>query len=114
VGCGIDHAHLHILINPPFSFDDFASESQRIGDVHWELQRAETVYNSIEPSNSYLVAASSDGEATFARNVEQVGSQFFRRVIANLVDMPALWDYKLHPHLNNVVSTIENLVGQDA
>jgi ATP adenylyltransferase len=105
IGCGIDHAHLHIIIDAPFSFDDFAIAAQRSSRVSWKEQAAFGVYTSILTVTSYLVAASTT-RALVAEEVDTAGSQFFRRVIANLVGRPHTWDYKAHPHIMNVQKTL--------
>ena len=43
-----------------------------------------------------------------AQAVEAAGSQFFRKAIARIVDRDAAWDYRSHPHMENVVETIAN------
>lgn len=50
-------------------------------------------------------------QAVVAQNVESVGSQFFRRVIAELIHQPNAWDYRTHPHLDNVRETIRTFGG---
>jgi hypothetical protein len=62
-------------------------------------------YSSIDMEDSYLIAGSHHS-AVIAEKVEGVGSQFFRRVVARIVDKPQQWDYKKHQHLHNVQKTI--------
>lgn len=105
VGCGVDHAHLHILIDAPFSVDDFSAAATESARVAWRRSRACEVYSSIPADASYLVAGSLS-EAVLAENVESVGSQFFRRVVAQLAGTPNQWNYKTHAHLENVHKTV--------
>lgn len=109
IGCGVEQAHLHVLIDPPFSFEEFrAATTDSSSQLLWNAERLDRVYGRIDKSNSYLFAASRH-QAFVARNVESVGSQFFRRIIARMVDAADSWDYKLHPHVANVEETVRRL-----
>jgi ATP adenylyltransferase len=111
LGCGVDQAHLHVIVDAPFAFQDFAAEIKRAGAVAWERGVAATIHGSVDPDASYLIAASMD-RAIVAQNVESLGSQFFRRVIASLADEPDHWNYRTYPHLENVRTTIRRFGGQ--
>jgi ATP adenylyltransferase len=105
IACGVDQAHLHVIVDPPFSFQEFVFWAMKVGQLtltNWSVKEA---YRSVEPEVSYLLAASS-GRAVVAQNVESAGSQFFRRVIADLIQQPDCWNYRIHPHLDNVHQTI--------
>jgi ATP adenylyltransferase len=104
LGCGVDHAHLHILVDAPFSFDAFLSATTEIVCLHWEEWCPPAAYSSIDIESSYLFAASS-GRAVVARHVQDIGSQFFRRAVANLIGQPDAWNYERHPHIANVLKT---------
>ena len=84
IGCGVDQAHLHIIVDAPFSFDDFSSEIMAASQLVWENLPCDDAHKSVMVQSSYLVAASVD-QAIVAQNVEKVGSQFFRRVVADLI-----------------------------
>lgn len=105
LGCGVDHAHLHILIDPPFSFDEFVSVAIDASRIEWRAAPASAAYDAILPDASYLIAGTS-GEAVIGENVDSIGSQFFRRVVANLAGKAEQWDYKIHAHLENVRYTL--------
>jgi len=105
VGCGVDQAHLHIVVDAPFSFQDFVVEAAKTSQLTWHNRSARIALQSVNPLASYLVAASMD-RAVIAQNVESVGSQFFRRLIATLIQRPDVWNYRTHPHLDNVRETI--------
>jgi ATP adenylyltransferase len=105
VGCGIDYAHIHLLVDQPFSFDKFIFSVLEVSTLHWRRCPATDAFGSINSANSYLVAGSQDS-AAIAEQVEAAGSQFFRRVVAQLMNIPQQWDYNHHPHLHNVQKTI--------
>jgi hypothetical protein len=106
VGCGVDHAHIHILLTPPFSFARFCEEAQAEVGLVWSLARGDA-YAAINSSQSYLVAGQGD-QFLLAQRVEAAGSQFFRKAIAHIVHLNDAWDYRSHPHMENVAETIAN------
>jgi ATP adenylyltransferase len=106
VGCGVDHAHIHILLTPPFSFERFCEEAQADAGLGWSFGRGDA-YAAIDSSQSYFVAGH-DNQFLLAQSVESAGSQFFRKAIARVVGRDAAWDYRSHPCVENVVETIAN------
>jgi ATP adenylyltransferase len=106
VGCGVDHAHIHILLTPPFSFERFCDEALAEADLRWSFGRGDA-YAAIDSSRSYFVAGHAD-QFLLAQSVEAAGSQFFRKAIAHVVDRGTAWDYRSHPYMENVVETIAN------
>lgn len=106
VGCGVDHAHIHILLSPPFSFERLCEEARAEVGLAWFLGRGDA-YAAIDSKRSYFVAGHSD-HFLLAQSVETAGSQFFRKAIARIVDRDAAWDYRSHPHMENVAETIVN------
>lgn len=103
-GCGVDHAHIHLLLQPPFSFDQFCMVARSEIALQW-IEGAGDAYKALDPKTSYLVAGSGD-RYLVARSVELAGSQFFRKAIARLIGHSDKWDYKSHPYLENVALTI--------
>lgn len=103
-GCGVDHAHMHLLIDPPFTFEQFKNASKCAASLNWQ-EEIGNPYDTISSDESYLVAARGD-DFVCARGVESAGSQFFRRVVASLIGSPDSWNYKSHPHLDNIELTI--------
>jgi ATP adenylyltransferase len=104
VGCGVDHAHIHILLMPPFSFKRLHEEAQAEAGIRWSLGRGDA-YAAIDTSRSYFVAGHGD-QFLLAQSVEAAGSQFFRKIIARIVHRHAAWDYRYHPCMENVAETI--------
>jgi len=113
VGCGIDHAHLHLLVDAPFSFDQMVSSAAKNSRVEWRRSTSWEAYDSISAESSYLVGGT-PVEAVFAEHVESVGSQFYRRVVARLAGKPHQWNYRTHAHLENVRRTISAFNGRRA
>lgn len=113
VGCGVDHAHIHILIDAPFSFDELAAAATESARLAWRRSRASEAYGSMPADASYLVAGSLS-EAVLAEKVESAGSQFFRRIVAQLVGKPNEWNYRTHAHLENVRETLSTFTSKRA
>lgn len=105
LGCGVEHAHIHILISPPFSFGAFESEVRTHSPGKWQSEGSSCVYSSIPSDEAYIVFGDRVN-ALFSSVDEGIGSQFFRRIIANLVGKPASWNYRTHPHIENIDKTI--------
>jgi ATP adenylyltransferase len=113
VGCGVDYAHIHVLVDAPFSFDEFVSSVFEASALPWRRGLAMDAYRSLDTVGSYLIAGSQH-RAVIAEQVESAGSQFFRRVVARLVDNPEQWNYNIYPHLHNVQKTIADFAHQKA
>jgi ATP adenylyltransferase len=104
-GCGIDHAHLHVLVRPGFSFDAFAEKARSLSGLEWTTGASRDAHRELLVDQSYLIAGT--GRATiFAQNVEATGSQFFRRVVAALAGANERWDYRSFPQAENTAETI--------
>jgi len=106
VGCGVDQAHIHILLTPPFSFERLCEEAKAEVGLGWSLDHGDA-YATIDSSRSYFVVGHTD-RFLLAQSVEAAGSQFFRKAIARIVDREADWDYRSHSHMQNVKTTIAN------
>ncbi len=104
-GCGLDHAHIHILLRPRFSFEAFTKKAQSLSKLEWIVGASEEAYHRLTVDRSYLIAGS--GVTTIvAQDVEATGSQFFRRVIGALADAGDAWDYRRCPHTDHIAETI--------
>lgn len=105
IGCGLDHAHLHILIHPRFTFERFKELARETSDLDWIDGAAAQSYSTLPRTSSYMIAGCG-AHAIRAVEVEGAGSQFFRRVVAKLADNSAAWNYRTSAHLANVELTI--------
>jgi ATP adenylyltransferase len=105
LGCGVDQAHLHVIYDAPFSAIELQAKAIENSDLEWSFGPSMSAYSNLQEQKSYLVAGSLETAAS-AQNVEQVGSQFFRRLIAFLSNQEAAWNYRTHPHLANIRETV--------
>jgi diadenosine tetraphosphate (Ap4A) HIT family hydrolase len=100
VGCGVDQAHLHVV---PVRFDLLG---RVLADpwVAWSETSVENPWDSVPFGREYYLIIAGNEAFVGAPIVSQ--SQFFRRHIANGVDLSEQWDYKGWPHYGNVERTI--------
>lgn len=110
VGCGLDYAHLHILINPPFTFNQLVDCVRSDDRVAWNDVQADDVYSRSAASGSYF-AIGHGSRAFLASDVEVAGSQYIRRAIANLVGLSDTWNYRAFPHHENIQKTVDLVQG---
>jgi ATP adenylyltransferase len=96
MGCGTDHAHLHLL-SLPFSVADEAVEYDR--DLEWLQCKAADVHKHTHGKEYLFVSDGFEGEHTTGRLcLPKVStSQFFRRVIATRLGVGESFDYRKNP-----------------
>jgi ATP adenylyltransferase len=105
VGCGVDHAHLHMV---PFA----GSLRQAIDLVisttlTWsELSGLPALLSSgIEEPYVYI----DDADGVFVATGARIGSQLVRRALANSVGCPGQYDWARFPHLDKVRDAADSL-----
>lgn len=107
IGCGVDHAHLHIL---PVEFDLIHS-AERVQPCKLDWEDVPSVRESIRIYREgrpylYIEQPLGRGRITYA---EAAPSQFFRRVIAEHLGIPSKYDWRSYPMADNVEKTIHAL-----
>ena len=100
VGCGVDHAHLHV-VNTEINFVASALEDET---VVWSQISCDDPWESLAGSEYYFLRAHVGSYVGFPRLRT---SQFFRRHIARAAGVPHQWDYNRWPHYNHVRQTYE-------
>jgi len=95
VGCGIDHAHVHIV---PVAFD-MEAQVKNSEKTFMELD------NSINDDKPYWVFSVNNGPVQFTNTMKHT-SQFFRKVIATAINSPESYDYKKSTSNKNVIATL--------
>jgi ATP adenylyltransferase len=103
VGCGVDHAHLHIV---PTNFDLalFATPFLPI-DARWHDASFFDCRAAAEAGDDYLYFEQPIGEGRLIRN-QHLGSQVFRRAIAAYLEIPDQFNWRDNPQIKNVDLTI--------
>jgi len=107
-GCGIDHAHLHVvplqitlapLVEHELQFHimwETIADVRNLSQIH--QQRVSYLY--------ILENSRSEGKVIRLQNIP---SQFMRRVIANYLGIPHLYDYRRYKFRQNVVAALQRL-----
>lgn len=96
MGCGTDHAHLHML-SLPFSVADEALRYDPV--LEWAQCQVSDVHQRARGREYLFVSDRFQGEQTSGRLCipEVSTSQFFRRVIATRLGIGESYDYRKHP-----------------
>ncbi|MDB2705011.1 hypothetical protein N9Y67_00565 [Pseudomonadota bacterium] len=106
VGCGIDHAHVHIL---PVDFDFLeAVKSNEVSFSSLELDNISDFYlNNTIDDKPYWICSVVGEEVLFSSDMEAT-SQFFRKIIAKELNKEGNFDYKEFSYVENAVKTISD------
>lgn len=97
-GCGVDHAHLHVV---PLGFDLLGALPE---GMDWETVQSHDPWAGLG-HRDYLLAG--DGERWLACEPAAPRSQLLRRLIAERAGHGASWDHNVHPWEDNVWRTLE-------
>ena len=109
IGCGVDQAHIHIIMNTKFDLEEMLDATESLGVSDWQPVEASTSYDLRQDSSEYLIFGD-EKKAYFTNVSEAIGSQFFRRVLAKIDGNRQDWDYKKYPHLENAKKSIEYVI----
>lgn len=98
-GCGVDHAHVHVLFGSNLSTKSILDAAASLNVEGWNRSDIADVYDKRSGNSEYLAFGNSS--VGYLKNLSApVGSQFFRRVLALLNDDRKDWNYKIHSHQN--------------
>lgn len=109
IGCGVDHAHVHIVpIKSNWSL--LQEAKRRVPQICWEsalsIKKTKKYYSINKP---YLYLYESASNIQVIGNNSSIPSQLFRKIIAHYIDRPREYDWKEYPELKNIQATIERL-----
>ena len=103
VGCGVDHAHLHLV---PLNFDlALAAGPFLPADVSWSDADRGDCRAAFERGRDYLYLEQPLGRGRIAVH-DQFGSQVFRKAIAARLGMPEQFSWREYPQAETVARTI--------
>ena len=107
VGCGVDHAHLHVV---PTDADLRAGAAAEFpGPISWtRVGSVADTAHWVRRGQSYLFVEEADG-AAWVGTAAELPSQLFRKVIARAVGAPERFDWNVYPELGNVAATVRAL-----
>lgn len=112
VGCGVDYAHLHLLLEPPFNLAMFSETANQLSEPCWQPQRLNSVYPDSSRNEHYYVHGNLTGASLLQG--KSLGRQFFRKVVAQLIGKPDAWDYRKFSGIDGVRLTNSRLLGSSA
>lgn len=110
LGCGVDHAHLHMV-----SLDiDLIGEALSDQTLHWQpLSHWSEIHRKTPEYSEYLLMGKADGNA-FISNAAPSTKQYFRKLIARLHGMSDQWDYRFCPFAENARATLQAFASERA
>lgn len=106
VGCGVDHAHLHVV---PMEFDlvKAASLFLPVG-TEWERASWESCQRAFESQKDYLYVEQPIGIGRIAVH-DNFGSQTFRKAISNQIGLKKEYNWHEYPREEVINQTIKSL-----
>lgn len=93
MGCGVDHAHLHVV---PTELDLLAQAGSIDPDLRWGVVDAYASIAQVSGTRDYLFY-SDQGAIEYVATGTNIPSQFFRRLIARLTGQADQWNWRDHP-----------------
>lgn len=96
IGCGVDYAHLHVLLNPPVTLGQFRRHATVRAGHDWPAWNT----GQVEEGRDYH-AFGRGADSYLATDTQALGSQFFRRILAGLTGHLDVWDYRKHSFASN-------------
>jgi len=105
-GCGVDHAHFHIV-----PFNTSLSKGLISAGMQWDIYQSDKMTST--DNKDYLFYCEhigEDGVEGLLHFPPEPTSQFFRRFIANKLGKSDVADYKANPHLETGIKTYNNLL----
>lgn len=106
VGCGVDHAHLHLV---PVEFSLRAAVNPFLPEgVAWSTAGLKECRNAFARGEDYLYFEQTNSAGQIATH-KDLGSQLFRRAIAKQIGRPSEFDWREYPQLPNVKLTIDKV-----
>lgn len=110
VGCGVDHAHLHIV---PVSFDLASAVTPFLPkDVLWSEASQQECRAAFDRGEDYLYLEQPIGAGRIATH-QGFGSQLFRRAIAMEVGIPDQFNWREYSQFSNLAATVNKIRKQD-
>ncbi|MDX8477009.1 hypothetical protein RFN28_00800 [Mesorhizobium sp. VK24D] len=106
VGCGVDYAHIHLLLQPPADLKTFHQTVSDLSQVEWQEADVSSVYPQPIADRHYYAFGDFNSARVHAGGT--LGRQFFRKAIAQLVGRPREWDYREFDGMKNVRQTIDH------
>lgn len=108
VGCGVDHAHLHLVPVPTRIDLTKAAEEFLPIEVRWLPARFEACQSAFSKGEDYLYVEQPLGAGRIATGAA-LGGQIFRKAIATQFGVSGEFNWRQYPYLHNVRQTIRKM-----
>jgi diadenosine tetraphosphate (Ap4A) HIT family hydrolase len=113
VGCGVDHAHTHVVVAPSALVDSvWAGMKDDLEAVPQELD-LEDLHRDVDPGQPYYLAWRR-GLRILEQPARREVSQRFRRIVAAAAGTPDEWNYREHPFRDKIASTVATVLQRTA
>jgi ATP adenylyltransferase len=109
IGCGVDHAHLHVV---PTGYDILSTAQVIAPNVHWTACTSIRAVAECEPTRDYwfLHQSSYSNPCHIGQLADgKVPSQLFRQVIASNIGRPSDYDWKQDAREGIIAATVARL-----
>ena len=107
VGCGVDHAHLHIV---PLRVDLVSAAAPFLPEgISWLPVDSGSCRVAFEKGHDYLYVEQPIGSSGLIATHPNFGSQVFRKAIASSLGIPEHFSWREHPQIQIVERTIRTL-----
>jgi len=104
-GCGVDHAHFHIVPSEPLLYKDLNNS-----DLDWmNCTSSEIAKVNAEDYLFYAQSISEFSIEGLYTRPQKATSQFFRKILAKKNGVEAVSDYKTHLHLDTSLKSYSRL-----
>jgi diadenosine tetraphosphate (Ap4A) HIT family hydrolase len=104
VGCGVDHAHLHLV---PTEAEILAGAQRLFAPLSWRsIDSLAKGREALDTDESYLYVQDQKGREWLASHAE-IPSQLIRKVIASHLGRPKDYNWRTHPEEPNVKKTVD-------
>lgn len=109
-GCGVDHAHIHLV---PWNRNILRSLDDYRGQItSWLPANSVRDTRQFHQNNIPYIYFDSDRTGPLVMDASEIPSQYFRQVIAYELGIPNEYDWKTHPKPGTARSTVLQLRGK--
>ncbi len=106
VGCGVDHAHLHVV---PVTHELEAAVAPFLPtDAQWKNADLDSCRDAFQAGMDYLYLEPGTRRGRILVH-DQLGSQLFRRAIAQCIGANDQFNWRQYPQFGNISKTIESV-----
>jgi len=107
IGCGVDHAHLHLV---PINVELRSGAENLLGrSLRWQHTKDITSLGTLRDGPSYLFVRETNGEY-FTATDPNPPSQLLRKVVAQHIGHPELYDWHSYSGESHARSTVTRLL----